>query len=257
MYIFLDNLKYPDLVLITEHWLKDHELVYIPDYTILSIFCRTRSTHGGSMILVNRDFLKCNKFQAVDNFNNLLLENVFEFSIVFSEDHNIYIVCIYRSPSSDVSEFFRGLDALLSSISISSSIIVSGDFNINFEDLNSISTIRLNNLLESHNLQMHVRSPTRVSQHSSTLIDYVCSNFNFYTVDCSVIEAGLSDHSAVVCKFLKCPRKCKHKFKYGRIFSRSNYEKFYQLCVTTSWNVVLVSQDPIQAFHKTLLSKYI
>lgn len=204
------------------------------------------------MILVNKDFLISNQLQPVENFNNLLLENVFEFTIIFSKDQNLYIVCIYRSPLSDVNDFFHSFDTLLSSISVSSSIIVSGDFNINYEDSNSISTIRLKNLLESHNLQMHVNSPTRVSQHSSTLIDYVCSNFNCNTVDCSVIDAGLSDHNAVVCKFLRCPQRSVPRYKYGRIFSQANYDRFYQSCAAASWDDVIVSRDPIQTFHGIL-----
>lgn len=202
------------------------------------------------MILVNKNFLKDNLFQPVVKYNNLLEEVLFECTIVFSKRLNLYVVCIYRSPLSDVGAFLERLDELLSRISGSASIILCGDFNINFDAESSIDTINLKNLLASSNLHMHVAAPTRYSKFSSTTIDYVCSNYvENGIVECSVLNAALSDHEAVVLRVFFGALCANAVCRLGRIFSRQNYARFRQLCASTSWNHVLGSHDPIQEFH--------
>lgn len=247
--LFIDQCRYPNFVLITEHWLREGELTFIPGYVVLSSFCRTIYGHGGCMILVNEEFLADNYFQSLTKFNDLLEEKIFEFAVVFSKSLNIHIICIYRSPNSDITAFFKGLEALLSLVPVSSSVILAGDLNINFNDSDSIATVGLSNLFRSFNLQMHVDCPTRVSQYSSTLIDYFCSNVCSELVDCSVVDAGLSDHQAVLCRIEVTTLQGPPMYKYGRIFSLSNYNQFFRRCNSASWEGILSSLDPIGEFH--------
>lgn len=250
--LFLDGIGYPGLVLVTEHWLREDEIVFVPGYTILSSFCRSSSSHGGCMIFASRSFLENNSFQPIVKYNDLLEEVLFEFTIVFSGKLNLYVLCIYRSPLSSVKLFLDKLDTLLSHISSNASIVLCGDFNINFSDEGSIDTINLRNLLSSNNLRMHVTAPTRHSRYSSSTIDYVCSNFEEDRVECSVLNAALSDHEAVFFRVLGNDVCARSVFRFGRIFSRENYASFHHLCTLTSWDHVMNSEDPLKAFHGTV-----
>lgn len=256
LHLFINQCECPNIVLITEHWLKEGELFFMPGYSAISSFCRNMFGHGGCMILVNTKFLTVNCFKPIVKFNDLLEEKIFEFSIAYSKAINVYVICVYRSPNAEINSFFNRMEALLSSIPVSSSVILAGDLNINFYDSDKTATIRLTNLFRSFNLQMHVKCPTRVAKFTSTLIDYVCSNICSEMFTCSVINAALSDHNAVLCKVHMIPLKKTARYKQGRIFSSSNYGKFYRLCDSASWRSVLSSLDPIGEFHNKLMQNF-
>lgn len=254
--LFLNECDWPNVVLLTEHWLRENELVSIPNYVLLSKFCRSQSVHGGCMILVNEVFLKQNSFQAMNKFDYLLLEFVFEFAIIHSKSQNVFIICIYRSPSSDCDIFFVRLEEILSNISISASIILTGDFNINFDERSSACTMRLTSLFECHSLQMHINSPTRITRYSSTTIDYVCSNFCSELINCTVKNAALSDHEAILFNVVQPRKKTKPTLRRGRVFSSKNYTIFHSLCSSSCWNSTLESVDPIQSFHTRMVELF-
>ena len=244
-------MNFPDIVLITEHWLRPGEIPFIQDYTPLSIFSRESSLRGGTLILIRSLNVSKYSFENIYKYDFLLKEFCFEFSLIYCKQNNLYIICIYRSPSSSVKEFIERLDSLLLEFSTSAKIILTGDLNINFTDKNSINTTLLVNVFTSFGLHMHVNSPTHIMRNTSTMIDYVCSNLD--DVSCSVLNSGISDHEVVLSTFSICLGKLRAKRRYGRIFSRSNYDKFEQICRDKDWGCVLRSPDPISTYHATLV----
>lgn len=254
--LFLRDYSMPDIVMLTEHWLKQDELIQMSDYVVLSSFCRTESIHGGCMILINEALLAQSPFQSVTKFNYLLQEFAFEFAMVFCKSQNLYIICIYRSPLSDSHVLLAGLDEILSNISSSAYIILTGDLNINFDERSSACTTHLSHLLESHNLQMHVKSPTRITRYSSSTIDYVCSNYCNEFISCTVENAALSDHEAVFLNVLKSKRQVKSSKRYGRVFSGRNYDRFYNVCASSCWESILETEDPISTFHTKIVGLF-
>lgn len=252
LYVFLQDLDFPGLVLITEHWLKINEPVYIPNYSVLSLYSRSNSYHGGTLILINNTMMNSLSFISINKFDDALVEKLFEFSIVYCSVIDMYIVCIYRSPLTDINLFLDKLETLLFKLPTKSTIVLAGDFNINFSDKESTDTISLTNLLTCYNLNMHVKSYTRVSQHSYSTIDYLCSNLENQNVSCSVISPGLSDHEAVYCSLQIDSNTYKCKQKLGRLYSRTNYNRFFQYCLESDWRSVFIRDDPFQAFYDYL-----
>ena len=53
LYVFLEILSYPSVVLHTERWLKAYEPLHVPDYLLLSRYARKNSVHGGTLILLH------------------------------------------------------------------------------------------------------------------------------------------------------------------------------------------------------------
>ena len=244
-------MNFPDIVLITEHWLRPGEIPFIQDYTPLSIFSRESSLRGGTLILIRSLNVSKYSFENIYKYDFLLKEFCFEFSLIYCKQNNLYIICIYRSPSSSIKEFLERLDSLLLEFSTSAKIILTGDLNINFTDKNSINTTLLVNVFTSFGLHMHVNSPTHIRRNTSTMIDYVCSNLD--DVSCRVLNSGISDHEVVLSTFSICLGKLRAKRRYGRIFIRSNYDKFEQICRDKDWGCVLRSPDPISTYHATLV----
>lgn len=249
----MQNCNFPSIILLTEHWLKPNEPVYIPNYSVLSLFSRTNSIHGGTLILLNNTIINSLPFVSINKYDNLLEEKVFEFSIAFCSKINMYIICIYRSPISDVNLFLNKLETLLFGLPTKSTTVLTGDFNINFSDKESTDRQTLANLLTCFNLNMHVNSYTRVSQYSSTTIDYFCTNLN-KGVSCSIVSPGLSDHEAVYCSLeIESNITTNNKYKYGRLYSKNNYNRFFQYCLQCDWNDILNRDSSLDDFYKCLI----
>lgn len=252
LYIFLDGIGFPDVLLLTEHWLVTDEPISVPEYNMLSKYSRSVSSHGGTLIMVRSSLLEAYSFVDFKNFDHMIVEREFEFSIMNVPVLNAFIVCLYRPPSADVPVFMSRLELLLAGFPLHAWLILAGDFNVNFADKTQIHSQLLSNLFVSFGLTMHVKEPTRVTKFSSTLIDYVCSSRVSEFVSCYVLNAGLSDHEAVLCNFNISKGKTKPIRQEGRLYTRRNYGRFSQLCSASNWGYVLSSPDPLEHFHALL-----
>ena len=90
-----------------------------------------------------------------------------------SKDKNILICCAYRHPSSEVEHFTEYIQKTLSNPSVANKhVFILGDFNINLLNYDShTATCDFVSLLLSQHFLPYIIHPTRVSDHSSTIID--------------------------------------------------------------------------------------
>lgn len=249
----MENNNFPDLFLVTEHWLKYDESIYLQNYSVISNFSRKCSIHGGTMIFIKNDFSKKSDFINFNKFDHLLVEKEFEFSIIFSRQNNLFIICLYRPPLANIKSFFINLEILLSGLPHLSSCILTGDFNINYLANSNQDSFNLKNLLHSFNLTMNIDFPTRFSQYSHSTIDYICSNI---VISCRKIDSSLSDHEAIYCEF-NCKTKTNNSKKSkGRIYSKNNYNKFQNLISSNNWYNIVHMTDPLEAFHSEVLKLF-
>lgn len=249
LFIVLEGLQFPDILLLTEHWLKPDESLHLPGYSVISKFCRVNHAHGGTLAAVGSSVSE--SFDNFDLFDDLITETEFEFSIIRSLKLKCFIICMYRSPNSAINLFLERLEILLSKLPLDHGLVLAGDLNIDFEDCNNRSTLNLSLLFDSYGLKMHVHDPTRVTQTSSTTIDYVASNFQ-ERIYCEVFDPGLSDHKAVLSRFPMHCDSSRHKVRCGRIYSRRNFEHFSQQCELFRWPSVIRQADPLGAFYEAL-----
>lgn len=223
------------------------------NYTILVSYCRKEAQHGGTLIFIRSDIIDEHQFKPLASYDHLLVEREFEFSVCVSMKLRMYVVCIYRPPSCSEQVFIERLYILLELLNPGFVIVLTGDLNINFANKDHIYTIELINLLNSFNLRMHVKESTRVSQSSSTIIDYVCTRDEEGSCECAVTNPGLSDHEAVLFSISlgRSGGQTAGARKQGRIFSRHNFTCFMQQCQNTDW------RDPtnhftLSYFHSSL-----
>lgn len=252
--VFLENCNKPDLILLTEHWLKNWEPFHLPNYYIVSKYCReTSDGYGGTIILIKRSFSLNFHLEEVDKYDFLRMEKEFEFSIAFNKKHNLYLICIYRPPRTNATGFLVNLETILLDLPVNCRVILSGDLNINFINNISPATLALKNLLRSYGLSMYINSPTRVTEESSTVIDYFCTNLVENKVNCDIVSTpGLSDHEALLASFSLLCTKQKIPHRYGRVFSSENFNKFSDSCSLVDWECVLTSGQPLETFHMVL-----
>ena len=247
MKLLLEQLKFPEIIAITEHWLNTDEPVFVKNYTTIARFNRSNLSHGGTMIMSTNKNLT-----AITKFDHLLAEKMFEFSIIYHIAYDLYIVCIYRTPDADMHMFFQKLLSLLESLPVNSRLILCGDLNIDFS---SVCDAResLQSIFETFGVVMHVNAPTRITRTCSSTIDYVVSSFDPELVDCTVLNSGFSDHEGVLTKF-SIKSESRNTFrKLGRIFSEKNFINFKQLCLTTDWHVISGDVDTeFSRFTQTL-----
>lgn len=137
----------PNFICITEHWLKGHELdaIKINNYEIVANSHRNASNGGGTLILSSNlnvgnikerlDFKINNEDK---NFECCAIE-------VVCKRGPMVIVCIYRSPSGNIDDFFIKLDFYLEKLSKENkNCILAGDFNIDLLNHNVNSESFLN-----------------------------------------------------------------------------------------------------------------
>ena len=111
------------------------------------------------------------------------LENEFEILWVEintgTKSKNIVICCAYRHPDTDNTKFIEYLEATSFKVDKNKIICVIGDFNINLPNYESHSASETNvfiNSMVSHYPLTHILQPTRVTDHSATIIDNTFTN---------------------------------------------------------------------------------
>ena len=93
-------------------------------------------------------------------------------------DKNLLCCCLYRHPSSDITKFIDHMTSILQKVQKENkTLFIMGDFNINLYNYSShTETNDFINLMVSNYLLPHSLHPTRVTDHSATIIDNIFSN---------------------------------------------------------------------------------
>jgi len=107
-------------------------------------------------------------------------------------------VCVYRSPDGDFFTFLRSLESAIQKVQARNKrLILCGVWNINFMQdgvrLHDVQKLRL-----LHNLVSTVRSPTRVTKDTVSLIDVIITNKDRIGELATVMDLGYSDHKAQI-----------------------------------------------------------
>ena len=154
------ELKQVDILCIIEHWLEEHEIDYFnfPNFSLHSKFSRKTMKHGGTCIYVknNIEAKNCTKFE------NINMEKHFEASIVELPKHRTFIICLYRSPNSNIKISIEKLEFTVNDLNKKNkNLVIIGDLNIDFS--NGKTNIQLEAMLNSFGLQAVV-SPNKINK---------------------------------------------------------------------------------------------
>ena len=172
-----------------------------------------------------------------------------DFETLWIEIHNNYshsnLLCgiINRHPNGNLENFIDYLNLVTDGISRESKCCtIQGDFNSDLSKFEShLVTDDFLNTLGSYFFQPHILQPTRITDHSATLIDNIFFNsIEHFTVSGNLVY-DLTDHLAnflIFDKFSSLPSNIK---LYKRDFSNFNQQVLLNDIKSVDWHVVFDS----------------
>ena len=180
-------------------------------------------------------------------------------SMANSSNKKAYIIGnFYRSPSNNPRQFLEQMDNILVSIERHSSkqILLVGDFNIDLiKHQHDPIGQQLIDLMARHGFVQVINRPTRITDHSMTLIDHIYTNKVHNMISSGVVTYDISDHLGTSITFtlnddvaptLDLDDIDGHFAK----FDEENLAKFRQLIEEQSWDDVLNESDAQQKYSK-------
>ena len=220
----------------------------LPGYQFLSQ--PSLSNAGGTGFFV-QDILKVSirsdLTKSESGFEALWME------IINDAHSNILCGVIYRHPNGNINEFIQYLNFALDKTQREAKpCAVMGDFNLDLLKYNSHSeTDNFLNTMLSNCFQPHIIQPTRITDHSATLIDniYLNSLNEYFTISGNIIY-DLTDHLSnflIIQNYSCLPTKIKmHK----RDYSNFNEVAFIEECQSVNWEEIVPSDsDPNCMFN--------
>lgn len=198
----INSFKIPFQVIgLTETWLNDtnDDLFEIEDYSFVNV--NRHSKNGGGIGIYISNQLKYKlRTELILNYQNII-ESVF-IELLIPSSKNIIIGVIYRKPNNKIDEFENKINQMLGKVHKENKICyLMGDFNIDLLKLESCDyTRRFFEILFTSSCILLVLRPTRITQHTATLIDNIFTN-DIETIDSSIngiIFSDISDHLPIV-----------------------------------------------------------
>ena len=189
------HMKSIDILAITETWLdnswSDNELVI----TGYNLFRRDRkASQGGGIIIYIHNSL------SAERRSDLESELIEQISIEFKQFKcaPILLSCIYRPPDSTVS-FFDGLVEIVDTIAAENKEVhIVGDFNVDVIKNSTSESKQILHLMENQGFQQMVKTPTHITENSSTLIDHHYCCHPEHVLSIASPSFGLSDHNPTI-----------------------------------------------------------
>ena len=161
---------------------------------------------------------------------------------------------MYRPPKSPVS-FWDDLDISIDrALDVNKNIVLLGDLN---ETLFNDSLMNLRNVFFINNLENVITEPTRVTQHSSTLIDpiLVSNDLHTYNAGCIHVDSSISDHRATFTyiKFEFFCHPCTTKEVW--LYNKGDFNRLNELISSECWMFIdsLTVDEACDRFTTTLL----
>lgn len=247
--LFLNTLNtLPDLICLTEHWLREEEVdaVVLNHFNMMSCYSRKNMMHGGSCILIREDL---QDFCEVEEVRLCSIEGQLEVSCVANKKVRMLVLSIYRTCLGSFNVFIQQLEAILNVVSVKFldfKIVICGDFNVNFM-LEGSNRSEFMDVLYNFDFEQRIFQPTRVTKSTASLLDNIFTNFDqFY--DNEVIFSGLSDHTAQCIAFNVVMAERGAERVQKRIFSNSKCEQYFQSLQDCAWHDVLTESDVNRAY---------
>ena len=194
-YLHLLNHEFP-IIGLAETWLnQDNELLCtLPNYKYHGELRSTRC--GGGVCFLVKDHINFKPRRDIDEFSDHL-ESIFIEIMHIPFNHMKPIIgVIYRPPNTNLTDFLNKLQLILSKLKKEKKpCYLMGDFNLNIINSNQHEgTNQFLDLLYSHSFAPLIDRPTRITDHTSTLIDNIFCNAEPLTHLTGLLYTDISDH---------------------------------------------------------------
>ena len=248
---YLSSLNYQfDIIAISETWVSEpeHNKFNINGYDVYHT--NRKNKRGGGVALYVKQELAC-KFLSCES---LVVDDLFEcctLEILISGHRNIIVSCIYRCPGSNTDIFSEHIVQLFFELTMRKTVFLCGDFNIDIlkHKVNQ-GTKSFLDTMYSIGLYPLIDRPTRISNHSFTLIDNVFTNVTNHKVTSGILVSDITDHLPifVFCTYPnpnRADQKCNVK---KRIINENTLLSLSNNLAEECWDNVFRSADVDTAY---------
>lgn len=175
------------------------------------------------------------------------IDSVFECCGIEITQMKCIVVCIYRTPTSDITTFFRKLEQLLENLKHKTKykVVIAGDLNIDIlKDSNNSNELK--RIAANNNFSLHIFCPTR----KDSCLDQIISNIR--EAKGETHKLGLSDHETAQSVTFDAVTPAKiPKYWYCEIrdYNADNISKFRRCLGSLTWSNVFEEEDMSTAFN--------
>ncbi|KAG5900191.1 hypothetical protein JTB14_035335 [Gonioctena quinquepunctata] len=161
---------------LTEHWCNVDQIskIHFDGYTLANSYCRKKFIGGGTAI-----FVKNIKFEIMSS-PVIQEEKIFEYSCIncYSNNLKLVVICVYRSPKSNIDCFLEKMTELLDFIfEHPRSVVVCGDINVDFL-VETAQMLTVRQFFLSYGLDSRVTEITRPNPRGGSLLDNIFTNIS-------------------------------------------------------------------------------
>ena len=231
---------------VQDSYMDVDDLYTIPGYTFVK---RNRATgKGGGVAIYISNKLMFNRREDLEHED---IESIWV-EIVLKKAKNLLIGTMYRPPDSSLyhdKNFDTKFESILGKINDTKlETILLGDLNMNYLVKSDHKSSK--EIADEYHFEQVIKTPTRITKDSSTLIDVILTNKPAAISRYGVIPLSLSDHDCV-----GCVRKLNHERFNPRTITCRDYRKYnpQDLCNDLNnkdWSSVYDSTCPNSAWTK-------
>ena len=188
----------PEIIAISETKLRNQNIynINIPGYSFLNTNSQTSAGGVGLYVLNGLKFIRRHDLEySTDEFESCWIE------ITKKKQKSIVIGCIYRHPGRECDHFNDTLrDQFIELNNKGKEVFVLGDININLLNYNKDNKTSdyLDMLLDAGFMPL-ITKATRITDHTSTLIDHIYTNVPHKVCKSGICLADITDHLPIFC----------------------------------------------------------
>lgn len=236
-------------ICISETWLSDSDgnMCAFPSYQ--TEYChRMSDSHGGTAIFISSDVPYMRRHDL--SLNVSLCESVWievDRTFLSHNNKNFILGCIYRSPSSSLTDFLLGLDVILNKLTAENKdVLLVGDININLLDTEANLCTAYTDCFSGFGFESLINVPTRCTpQGSRTLIDHALCNIS-PPPHSAVVDVDVTDHFPIFLTF-NTEAPCRNTTYFTSLF---DCDKFIETIGATQWATVKSVCDAEEALKQ-------
>ena len=201
---YLDTLDLEfKIIALSETGINNHHTVYnITHYNLEMDHMHKRRGGGVSLYIHNILQYKIRKDLVIGDVVNSVFIEIIRSST--NTKNNVICGCVYRPPFMSVKFFNELLELFFSKLqSEKKYVYITGDFNVNTltQPNCSLATQDFKNIFSSNFYSPLIQKPTRITEHSATLIDNIYCNVPELSSNSAtgILKVSISNHYAIFC----------------------------------------------------------
>ena len=250
---YLDSLNIEfKLIALSETALNDtHTDFKMPNYNC-EIDVRPKRKGGGVSLYIHSalQYKLRRDLQLCGDANSVFIEI---YKTTTNTKHNIICGCVYRPPSMSLNIFNDMMTTSFNKMQHENKYLyITGDFNVNtlFNVKGGLSTQQFKNIFSSNFCFPFINKPTRVTDHSASLIDNIYSNIPSQNCFSGILKTSISDHYGIFCIDNDCNLNNDKVQIVKRSFTLKNIANFKNCLQNVTWDFVYLSDDIESAYQR-------